>query len=73
MDFATYQQQRFMQLMSSVGVASLDLLGGVSASLGLLNVQMAELRATNATQIALQQLILQRDQLQQHECLNERR
>ena len=66
MDFATYQQQRFMQLMSSVGVASLDLLGGMSASLGLLNLQMAELRAANATQVALQQLILQRDELQQH-------
>ena len=66
MDFATYQQQRFMQLMSSVGVVSLDLLGGMSASLGLLNLQMADLRAMNATQVALQQLILQRDQLQQH-------
>ena len=66
MDFATYQQQRFMHLMSSVGVASLDLLGGMGASLGLLNLQMAELRASNATQVALQQLILQRDEIQQH-------
>jgi len=66
MDFANYQQQRFLELMSSVGGASVDLLGGMSASLGLLNLQMAELRATCATQVALQQLMMQRDELQQH-------
>ena len=66
MDFATYQQQCFMHPMSCVGAASFDLLRGMSASLGALNLQMAELRATSTTQAALQRLILQRDQLQQH-------
>jgi hypothetical protein len=64
MDLATYQQHRFMELMGAVGLASVNLLSGMGDSLGLLNVQLAELRATNSTQLALQQRMLHRDELQ---------
>ncbi len=64
MNFVTYQNHRFKELMGFGGV-SVRLFTGMHASIEMLSDQLAEIQETNSTQLAIHQLVLHRDELQQ--------
>ena len=64
MNFVTYQNHRFKELMGFGGVSA-RLFTGMHASIEMLSDQLAEIQETNSTQLAIHQLVLHRDELQQ--------